>query len=323
MHVIITLEALTSSRSILLLKILNLLDRIPKTQDKEEDIGFNVFDGGESSSTAEVQNSEAGNSILQASLENSNSATTSKVVPKRRAKNPPELQEASKQMSAAFSTLNSVLQTKKYRENKENDDADLFCKLLAKQLKDFPKDEREEIMYEIHGLILNKRRHCRGRVFEPIISPSIYNRSSSAHSSSYSNESLPRNIISPDSPIVQQPLFYSDTSPQIIINRPSSSRSSYTIPTPPQNFNQERLHQTLPFDQQPTLYCYTSPSQILINRPSSSRSSYITPTLPQNFNQEISLEGPNNVQILSQETFQLGRNNTLLEAFEKATTEQE
>ncbi|CAG5058045.1 unnamed protein product [Parnassius apollo] len=289
----------------------------------EEYISIDEFDCGESSSTTEVQNSEAGNSASQATLENSNPATKSKVVQKRRAKNPPELQEASKQMSAAFNTLNSVLQTKKNTADKENDDADLFCKLLAKQLKDFPKDEREEIMYEIHGLILNKRRHCRGRDFHPIISPSIYNRSSSAHSSSYSHESLPRNIISPDSPIFQQSSFYSDTSPHIIINRPSSSRSSYTIPTPPQNFNQERSHQTLPVDQQPTLYCYTSPSQMLINRPSSSRSSYITPTLPQNFNQEISHESPHNVRILSQETLQLRKNNTLQEAFEKATTEQE
>lgn len=45
--------------------------------------------------------------------------------------------------------------------------SDLFRKLLAKQLKDFPKDEREEIMYEIHGLILNKRRRCHSYVLQP------------------------------------------------------------------------------------------------------------------------------------------------------------
>ncbi|CAG4958057.1 unnamed protein product [Parnassius apollo] len=120
-----------------------------KIKDMEEYISIDEFDCGESSSTTEVQNSEAGNSASQATLENSNPATKFKVVQKRRAKNPPELQEASKQMSAAFNTLNSVLQTKKNTADKENDDADLFCKLLAKQLKDFPKDEREEIMYEI------------------------------------------------------------------------------------------------------------------------------------------------------------------------------
>lgn len=54
------------------------------------------------------------------------------MVPKRRAKNPPELQEASKQMSDVFHTLYSVLQTKKIKEDKENDDADLFCKLPGK-----------------------------------------------------------------------------------------------------------------------------------------------------------------------------------------------
>lgn len=139
---------------------------------------------------------------------------------KRRTNNPPELQEASKQMSTAFTTLNSMLQNKKNKEDKENDDADLYCKLLAKQLKDFPKDEREEIMYEIHGLILDKRRRCRDRVSQPSISPSIYDRSSSAHSFTYSNES-PRNIIPPDQLIVQQPSLYVDTPPsQIVINRP-------------------------------------------------------------------------------------------------------
>lgn len=214
-----------------------------------------------------------------------------------------------------------MLQNKKNKEDKENDDADLFCKLLAKQLKDFPKDEREEIMYEIHGLILDKRRRCRDRVSQPSISPSIYVRSSSAHSFTYSNES-PRNIIPPDQLIVQQPSLYVDTPPsQIVINRPSSSRSSYNITTPPQNFNKQRSHQTLPvINQQPTLYCYTSPP----HRPSSSRSSYRTPTPPQNFEQEISHESPfisNNVQILPQETIQ-PETNILLEAFEKATTEQ-
>ncbi|CAG4968865.1 unnamed protein product [Parnassius apollo] len=76
------------------------------------------FDCGESSSTTEVQNSEAGYSASQATLENSNSATKSKVVQKRRAKNPPELQEVSKQMNATFNTLNIVLLNKKNKADK-------------------------------------------------------------------------------------------------------------------------------------------------------------------------------------------------------------
>ncbi|CAG5030312.1 unnamed protein product [Parnassius apollo] len=84
-----------------------------------EYISIDEFDCGESSSTTEVQYSEAGNSASQASLENSNPATKSKLVQKRRAKNPPELQEASKQMGAAFNTLNSMLQTKKNTADKQ------------------------------------------------------------------------------------------------------------------------------------------------------------------------------------------------------------
>ncbi|CAB3229489.1 unnamed protein product [Arctia plantaginis] len=175
---------------------------------------------------------------------NSNPATASKVVQKRRSQNPPELQEANKHMNIAFSTLNSELQSKKHQEDKENDDTGLFCKLLAKQLRDFPKEERDELMYEIHGLIINKRHRSSGRVLQPAISSPIYSRSSSAHGSYYSNDSLPRNI-SPSSHFIQQRSLYSDTSPQIIINRPSSSRSSPTRPT-----TQDISHQTLPVDQQ-------------------------------------------------------------------------
>ncbi|CAG5040148.1 unnamed protein product [Parnassius apollo] len=61
-----------------------------ETQDKQEDMGIDEFDCVESSSTTEVQNRDAENCASQASLENSNPVTNSKVVQKGRAKNPPE-----------------------------------------------------------------------------------------------------------------------------------------------------------------------------------------------------------------------------------------
>ncbi|CAB3229550.1 unnamed protein product [Arctia plantaginis] len=143
------------------------------TQDGEESLRTDELDVGRSNSTTEVQNSDAGNSALQYPSQNSNPATASKVVQKRRSQNPPELQEANKHMNIAFSTLNSVLQSKKHQEDKENDDAGLFCKLLAKQLRDFPKEERDELMYEIHGLIINKRHRSSGRMLQPAISSPI------------------------------------------------------------------------------------------------------------------------------------------------------
>ncbi|KAG5897310.1 hypothetical protein JTB14_011473 [Gonioctena quinquepunctata] len=75
---------------------------------------------------------------------------------KRRAFNPPELQEASRKMNTALNTLNSALTSK--QSAKEVDQCDLFCRMLPKQIAEYPKLEREEIMYEIHGVMMNRRR---------------------------------------------------------------------------------------------------------------------------------------------------------------------
>lgn len=111
-----------------------------------------------------------------------------------------------------------MLQSKKSRENKETDNADLFCKLLAKEFKDFPKDEKEKIMYEIHGLIL---KNAAAQYFTFYLQSQLISNSS--------NELLPRNTVSPDSPNIQHPYLYSHTSPsQIIMNRLFTSHSSYS-----------------------------------------------------------------------------------------------
>lgn len=75
---------------------------------------------------------------------------------KRRASSSPEFQEASKKMSTTFIALNNELTKKQSVE--EEDECDLFCKMLAKQIKEYPKLEREEIMYELHGVMINRRR---------------------------------------------------------------------------------------------------------------------------------------------------------------------
>lgn len=76
---------------------------------------------------------------------------------KRRAKDPLELQEASKKMSTDFTALNNALTNR--QSVKEEDECDLFCKMLAKQIREYPKLEREEIMYELHGVMMNRRRN--------------------------------------------------------------------------------------------------------------------------------------------------------------------
>lgn len=77
-------------------------------------------------------------------------------VVKRQSSTPPEVQEASRQMKSAFSTLNTILNNKK---NETEDECDLFGKLLAKKLKKFSEIERQELMYEIDTMMINKLRY--------------------------------------------------------------------------------------------------------------------------------------------------------------------
>ncbi|VVC90785.1 unnamed protein product [Leptidea sinapis] len=84
--------------------------------------------------------------------------------PKKRRMSPNhELQQATSQMSYAFNVLNETLQAKASSIVKEckDDESDLYGKLIAKKLKQFPDSERQEIMYEIDGLLLKRLRERR------------------------------------------------------------------------------------------------------------------------------------------------------------------
>ncbi|KAJ8713593.1 hypothetical protein PYW07_013963 [Mythimna separata] len=75
---------------------------------------------------------------------------------------PLDLQEVSKEMSNAFNTLNQALKNSKRQSvpsPKEEDDCDLYGRLLAKRLRQFSETERQEIMYELDGLLLSR---CTG-----------------------------------------------------------------------------------------------------------------------------------------------------------------
>ncbi|GBP50522.1 hypothetical protein EVAR_25219_1 [Eumeta japonica] len=128
---------------------------------------------------------------------------------KRRSFNPPDLQEASKKMNTALSTLNSVLTSK--QNVKEEDQCDLFCRMLAKQIKEYPKLEREEIMYEIHGVMMNRRRR--------------YN--SMMQSTSYTVSSPSQVILS--RPSTSNSVYLSTPSPNFVVDSP------YSVETVPQN----------------------------------------------------------------------------------------
>ncbi|KAK9879931.1 hypothetical protein WA026_008440 [Henosepilachna vigintioctopunctata] len=239
--------------------LLFLVAMFLETNNESQETGIRELDDVEDNDG--VETSHSGN--IPSSQ--NNNLPKSQGVQKRRSKNPPELQEASKHVSAALNTLNKVLQSKNNKEdNNHDDESNLFGKLMAKQLKDFPKEERDEIMYEIHGLIMQRRRIYEERMLLHGLSPTISNRSSPAQSS-YSNESLPKkNICSPESPYT----MYTHTSPHTIIGHTSSSGTSYITTTLPQNLAQETEYQTSLVDQQPMLYSHTSPSHIIIMRPS-------------------------------------------------------
>jgi hypothetical protein len=68
-------------------------------------------------------------------------------------KRPQELQHVKQQMDQAFAILQDM-------RKKDDDECDLYGKLIAKKLRRIPESEREQLMYEIDGLFLrNNKRH--------------------------------------------------------------------------------------------------------------------------------------------------------------------
>nr|XP_022911147.1 uncharacterized protein LOC111422150 [Onthophagus taurus] len=70
----------------------------------------------------------------------------------RRRADPPELQDAAKQMKTAFDTLHSVINKKGESEDK----CAVFGKLVAEKLKKLSEDDKEDIMFEIQQIFHNR-----------------------------------------------------------------------------------------------------------------------------------------------------------------------
>lgn len=127
----------------------------------------------------------------------------------RRRGAPPELQEAGNQMKEAFNLLKNVIS--KRTSDKDDDEYDLFGKMLAKKIRKLPEHEREVFMYEIEGMYINKLRN-------------VNSFSTHSNTSSTSTERF-------------DPQFTTILTPTH--QRPPSSFSSYsesTCPTYPPNF---------------------------------------------------------------------------------------
>ncbi|KAI5730206.1 hypothetical protein M8J76_011220 [Diaphorina citri] len=67
-------------------------------------------------------------------------------------KTDPFMNEAQRKINESFDTLNSVLRSKR---TTEEDECDLYGKLLAKKLRKYPAASRDRIMYKIDGLLLD------------------------------------------------------------------------------------------------------------------------------------------------------------------------
>ena len=70
-----------------------------------------------------------------------------------RRKSPPQIQEREYPLMEEFNVKNNAASK---RVNKEDDECDLFAKILAKKLRKLPEHDRYLFMYEIDGMFLNK-----------------------------------------------------------------------------------------------------------------------------------------------------------------------
>lgn len=171
--------------------------------------------------------------------------------PRQRAKSSEYLiNEASKQMKDTFNTLNNVLKDRRTEE----DECDLYCKLLAKKLRGLSENERAIFMYEIDGMFIKRLRNLS----TPSSNFYIPERPTSSQScdsepshnemrtpkrpnssfTSYSEPAIPSKIVpnhnNMSAQITYPPVFQyipiPDRSPIGNSQRPVSSHSSYSDP---------------------------------------------------------------------------------------------
>lgn len=154
---------------------------------------------------------------------------------------PPELQEANYYMRRAFTTLYNVLS-----KRKEDDDCDIFAKLVASKLRKIPETEREDIMYEIHRIVHNRTHRSDTIVAGARPSPSLtYSRAGSTQGSS-STPSPPAQSGTLNIPVPPQYFYTTPSLPFALQNRPCSSLSSFSSPEHQPIINHPRPNPFLP-----------------------------------------------------------------------------
>lgn len=194
--------------------------------------------------------------ILQSPM----ASTSQQQHPRRRTKSSEFLiNEASKQMKDTFDTLNCILKDR----GSEEDECDLYCKLLAKKLRGLPENDRALFMYEIDGMFINRLRNVsspspifsashyipqrpissQSSYTEPLINEMRIRKRSYSSSTSHSEPAIPNKFVpnytyTTSSQIPFPPLLHyipapdrsPISSPQSISQLPVSSHSSYSYP---------------------------------------------------------------------------------------------
>lgn len=152
-------------------------------------------------STSSIQSSDeiTAPSPPQENTKKTNIPTRTNATKKRPVNTDHYLDEAQKKINESFDTLNHVL--KKKRE--DEDECDVYAKLLAKKLRKYPKRMRDQLMYKIDGFLLDN--------------PYPDEQSSSAFSYNYSSTPSPHYQNSTPSPA-------SDVSH---VNMPEGNESQY------------------------------------------------------------------------------------------------
>ncbi|XP_038220497.1 uncharacterized protein LOC119838581 [Zerene cesonia] len=124
----------------------------------------------------------------------------------------PVTETAEKQMATAFEQLTNDIRQRRSecRPAHEDDDCDLYAKLLAIKLRELPNDERKLIMYQIDGLFISR----------------INQRSYARHTPSPQYYSRPSSIATAYAQHTPSPQF------QDIPSRPTSVNTVYSEPIP-------------------------------------------------------------------------------------------
>lgn len=76
------------------------------------------------------------------------------VFKRRKTNNPDELQGALNKVQESFNALNGIIA--KRAHERDEDECDMFGKMLAKKLRKLPEHEREIFMYDIDGMFINR-----------------------------------------------------------------------------------------------------------------------------------------------------------------------